>query len=81
MSYGALIAPAADAFPITPHNTNVHDATSLWVGGAGHVAVTTEVGTDVTFNSVAAGTLLPIRVIRVRATGTTATNIVGLRAY
>jgi len=48
----------------------------LFVGGAGAVKVTTISGTDVTFTGVIAGSVLPVRVKKVFATGTTATNMV-----
>lgn len=50
----------------------------LYVGGAGNVKVDMYDGGTVTFNSVTAGTILPIKATRVYATGTTATNIVAL---
>jgi len=50
----------------------------LWVGGAGNVAAVMLGGQTVTFVGVQAGTLLPIRVKRVLATGTTATYMVGV---
>lgn len=53
-------------------------AAALWVGGAGSVTVVTYEGQTVTFNAVAAGTLLPISCQYVKATGTTATLIVAL---
>ncbi len=56
--------------------TNV--SRGLYVGGAGDVAVLMLDGTALTFSSVPAGTLLPIRVSRVKSTGTTATNMVAL---
>ena len=51
---------------------------ALYVGGAGNIAVVMADRTTVTFAGVPAGTVLPIRVRQVRATGTTATNLVGL---
>lgn len=48
----------------------------LYIGGAGNVRVLTEGEDDVVFSNVAAGTFLPVQVIRVFATNTTATNIV-----
>lgn len=52
----------------------------LWVGGAGDVSVlAADETTAVLFSSVPAGTRLPIRTSRVRATGTTATNIVAMK--
>lgn len=47
---------------------------ALWVGGAGNVVVLDEDGTESTITGVPAGTLLPIRVKRVKATST-ATNM------
>lgn len=54
---------------------------SLYVGGAGDVTVVMgedTTATPVTFKAVPVGTLLPIQVSRVRATLTTATNLVAL---
>ncbi len=51
---------------------------SLYVGGAGDVTVEMVGGDVVRFAGVAAGQFLPIQVIRVNATLTTATNIVAL---
>lgn len=51
----------------------------IWVGGAGNLAVTlSESGENITFTGVPAGTLLPLEVKRVYATGTTATNLVAV---
>lgn len=51
----------------------------LYVGGAGNVSViAVDDSAAVTFVGVPAGAVLPIRVKRVRSTGTTATNIVNL---
>lgn len=70
---------ASDAFAVTPHDTNAQRAAGLYVGGAGNVAVTTEDGTTVTFSGVTAGSVLPIKVLRVLSTNTTATLILGLK--
>lgn len=53
-------------------------ARAVWVGGAGNVKVDTIGGQTITINSVAAGTLLPVQVRKIYATGTTATNMVAL---
>jgi hypothetical protein len=50
----------------------------LYIGGAGNVRVLTEGGNDVTFNGTLAGSYFPIQVLRVFATGTTATNIIAI---
>jgi hypothetical protein len=66
------------ATTLTPSDTNNHNIKALYVGGAGNVSVTTNEGTTVTFTAVPVGSILPVAVQRVRATGTTATNLVGL---
>ena len=75
-----LNAPAADAFSITP-NDGADLATvarAIYVGGAGNLEVVTLAGTTVNFTGLGSGTTLACSVRRVRATNTTATNIVGL---
>jgi hypothetical protein len=56
----------------------VNTTIALWVGGAGAVNVDLADGGTVLISGIPAGTLLPIRVKRLRATSTTATLIVGL---
>lgn len=53
-------------------------ADALWVGGAGNINVDFVSGTTILLSGVAAGTLLRMRVKRVRATSTTATLIKAL---
>lgn len=50
----------------------------LYVGGTGNLRVLTAGGDTVTFSNVQAGTFIPVQVLRVYATSTTATNIVAL---
>jgi len=50
----------------------------LYVGGAGNVSVVTVGGDTATFFAVPAGTTLPIQVVKLRSTSTTATNVMGL---
>lgn len=73
-------SPAVEAFLVVPNDTTPlkTDARSLWVGGAGDVKVDMVEGGTVTFVAVPAGTLLPVSVSAVYATGTTATNIIAL---
>jgi len=71
-------APADNQVSITPSDSTDLPFVSraLWVGGAGNLVVTPAAGgSDVTY-TVAAGAILPIRVSRVKSTGTTATQIV-----
>jgi hypothetical protein len=77
----SLIAPAREAFAIAPSdNAEFPRATkALYVGTGGDV-VLRAVGsdTDVVLRNVVAGSVLAIRLRAVRASGTTAANLVGL---
>ncbi len=76
----SLSSPARRAWAVTPHNTNELTALpkALLIGGAGDIVLRASASlADVTL-TVAAGQCLPIRASHVRATGTTATNIVAL---
>lgn len=77
-----LDAPATRGAAITPNDSaDLAFATrAVYVGGAGNIAAILQGDTvAVTFTGVVAGSILPIRVARVLATGTTATALVGLR--
>lgn len=66
-----------DAAAVTPSDTvNFAEPSVVWIGTAGNVKVTTAQGSDVVFTSVPGGTVLPVQVLRVWATGTVAQNIV-----
>lgn len=75
-----LESPATNGFAITPADGADLSATTraIYVGGTGALAVTLSSGNDVSFAGLPAGTLLPVRIRRVKATGTTATALVGL---
>ncbi len=64
---------------ITPHDSTAVDFSAIYVGGAGNIAVTLFDGSDVTLNGALVGTIYHLRVIKVKSTGTTATNLVGLK--
>jgi len=71
-------APAIDAVAVSPSDSADLPGglcRALWIGGAGDISVITAKGTTVTISTVPAGTLIPLRVTRVRLTNTTATNI------
>lgn len=73
--------PAYSAAAVTPSDTvDLTNVTrGLYIGTAGNVSVNMyESGAAVVFTGVPAGTVLPIRVTRVLATNTTASNIVAL---
>jgi len=70
---------ASMAFSVTPADSDMGTpARALYVGVGGDVRVTTTGGNDVTFTAVPGGSLLPVSVKRVWATGTTATNVIGV---
>jgi hypothetical protein len=71
----ATAFPATSKFAAYGGNNN---GCLLYVGGAGNLEVKTAGGDKVTFSNVAEGFVLPVNVIQVFATGTTATNIVAL---
>lgn len=50
----------------------------LYVGGAGNVSVVTVGGDIATFFGVPVGTTLPIQVVKLRSTSTSATNVIAL---
>ena len=70
---------AKGASTVTPDDNTVVNFRGLYVGGAGNVSIVTPQGDTVTFANVPAGGYVLVACNRVRATGTTATNIVGLR--
>jgi hypothetical protein len=72
--------PAGDYFAVVPSDTVgfTRNVRGLYVGTTGNVVAVTLAGTPVTFTAVPAGTFLPIEVLRVNTTGTTAGSIVGL---
>ncbi len=76
----ALDAPATHGFVIAPNDgADLSEITrAIYVGSSGALAVTFASGAELVLPNVPAGSLLPVRVQRVRATGTTAADIVGL---
>ncbi|PWE56187.1 hypothetical protein DEM27_12210 [Metarhizobium album] len=76
----SLSGPASSGFSITPNDATdlAETVRALYVGGGGNLSVTMLSGEVVTLANVFAGSILPLRAVRVRATGTTATDIVGL---
>lgn len=70
--------PAYGAYAITPSDSASNRARSLYIGVSGNVAVETPGrSSSVVFTAVPVG-VLPVRVVKVLSTGTTATNILGL---
>lgn len=80
MSAQSLFYPRF-AEAVTPHATNSNYYDILYIGVGGDVVVRPIDSTaDVTYKNVLSGTYLYGIVTHVRASGTTATDIVGLRA-
>ena len=70
---------AAGAISVTKSDSTVLDLTGgLYIGTGGDVAVTMGNGGVFTFKNVANGTFLPIQVIKVMSTNTTASDIIAL---
>lgn len=80
MFVDSFIAPAARAAAVAPHDSNplAEPAKALFVGTGGDVAARGVGGGDVVFRNVPGGTVLPFRAQFVRATGTTAADILAL---
>lgn len=77
----SLESPPAGALEVTPDD-NVDLATAsrgFYIGGGGDLTVIMlDGGNQVTLKGINTGQILPLRVSRVMATGTTATNIVAV---
>jgi hypothetical protein len=70
---------AVNCIAITPADADLAaPVRALYIGGSGNVRINDTGNGAVTFVAVQAGTILPVMARRVYATGTTATNIVGL---
>jgi hypothetical protein len=78
--YASLESPATNMFEVTPNDSaELANATrAVYIGGAGDLKIKTTGGDTVTLVGVPAGSLLPLRVVQVLSTGTTATSIVGM---
>ncbi len=76
----SLTGPAQHGFPIVPSDaSDLSEATrAIHIGVGGNIAVTMLSGANLVLSNVSSGSLLPIRVLRVLETGTTASNLVGL---
>lgn len=79
-AYGAEIMPAGGAEDVLPSDSVnfSREAEGIYVGGTGDVNVIMPGGTAILFSGAPAGTILPVRAIRVNLTDTTATKMVAL---
>ena len=53
--------------------------TALYVGVGGDVVLTLQSGSDATFKNLASGQILPVKYTAIKATNTTATNMLALK--
>lgn len=74
------ISPARSAAPVIPTDgvEISYVSRAIYVGQTGDLTVEMVDGGAATFENVAGGTVLPIRVKEIKATGTTATGVVAL---
>lgn len=74
-------SPTFPMFPgsaaaVTPSDSTTFAPSVVYVGGAGNVQVTTAQGDQVVFSGLSAGQSIPVQVIKVWATSTTATSLI-----
>jgi hypothetical protein len=77
----AATDPARTAFAVVPHDTNALGQLprAFYVGTGGTLVLRAiDSAADVTLKNVASGQIVDLRASHVRATGTTAADIVGL---
>lgn len=75
-----LGSPAVTGFDITPHDSqDLPERTrAIYIGDGGDLTLTFADGAPLSFINLAAGTVLPVRATSVKATGTSAANLIGL---
>ncbi len=73
-------APATRCVAVTPHDANpLSDIPkAMYIGTGGTIVLQGTSGGDASFANVADGSVLPVRARFVKATGTTASDIVAL---
>ena len=62
----------------TVYVSSDNNASVLFIGVGGTLRVITAGGQDITFNAILGGTFLPVQVLKVFKTGTSATNLIAL---
>jgi hypothetical protein len=74
----AATAKVYNVYQASPQSGIGNYGCYLYIGGTGNVSVVTIGGDIATFFAVPAGTTLHVQVLKLRATSTTATNVVAL---
>ena len=69
----------SDAALITPNDATFIQCNGIYVGTTGTVTVVTAGGTSVLFTAVPAGAIIPLQIVKIMATGTSASNIIGFK--
>ena len=77
---GAPVFAAKDWEAVVPHNSTdfTYVPRAIYVGGTGNIAAVSEDGSVEIFYNVSAGSILPIRPVRINSTNTTATQMLAL---
>lgn len=78
MQNGQITNGYSSAVAITTSDTVIQGYSAIYVGGAGNITIQQAAGTSVLFTAVPVGSILPVNCVRVMATGTSATALVGL---
>lgn len=84
MAKNTNYSPTFPMFPggaaaVTPSDSiNLTYPSVIYVGSTGNVKVTTAQGDVVTFSSLPTGFVIPVQVIRVWSTGTTASSLIAI---
>ena len=79
-SFGGMAS--ASAFVVTPDDNNDLPSVTrgIYIGGSGNlVCILQDDTTSITFTALAGGVIYSFQIKRILSSGTTATNIIGLR--
>ena len=80
LSKGKAVTPfdTIDIASVSTQSGRGNNGCVLYVGVTGNVRVLTAGGNDITFEGIPGGTFMPVQVLRVFNTNTTATSIIAL---
>ena len=78
MAMNGQLPSYTTAVVVTPSDTAANTYSAFFVGVTGAVAFQNVLGTTITLAAVPAYTVIPVATQRIMATGTAATNIIGL---
>ena len=78
MAMNGALQSYGSATVVTPSDTAGNSYSAFMCGVAGAIAFQNVLGTTITLAAVPAYTVIPVACVRIMATGTAATNIIGL---